>query len=46
MLAEKIIGVWELQIWENVVDDNESQRFWLTRNASTAEKSACFENQR
>ena len=22
MLAEKIIGVWELQIWETVVDDN------------------------
>jgi Lipocalin-like domain len=21
MLAEKIIGVWELQIWETVVDD-------------------------
>jgi len=22
MLAEKIIGVWELQIWETVVDGN------------------------
>jgi hypothetical protein len=22
MLAEKIIGVWELQIWETIVDDN------------------------
>ena len=22
MLAEKIIGVWELQIWETVVDDS------------------------
>jgi hypothetical protein len=32
MLSEKIIGVWELQIWETVVDDKLSATRWGKRH--------------